>query len=630
MAISKDTKKNKVREPKKIFISYSHQDSHWLDEIKTNLKVLELNEIDFEVWDDTKIHSGANWKKEIEEALNDCKIAILIISTHFLASDFIQNNELPLLLKKAEKEETTILPLIVGFCRFTKDKHLKDFQPVNNPNKPLISCSAAEVQRTLVKLTDDVEDNLLEPKAKKKREDVKPTFSGSSEIKSKSQTLNFRSDNSKSTIQLIIEGEDHESFDNDHLESILASILRVDKTQIKILKVLPGSIKVILELKRQAAVEFSKIYQSDKSILTDLRDFLPINEVEWWDTFQTYKLVPESVESNISQLYFQSASEQENLETLHTFNSELIAEELLKDLSKDSQVDNNLLRALFRKLIPEHFRSIIKSRPNVLWIMDVETASYPLEMFMDMDNDRFPTFVNVGLIRNVITKYSRTGFTSIKANTALIIGDPHTDGFLEQIPGASEEANLVFDVLKEKNFTIDIHLKNTGIGIINSLFSREHQIIHLTGHGVYNPNSSSKAGIVIGKDLYLTALEIASMPVPPELVFVNCCHPESSMSEMEKPEHNYTKFAAFFGTELIEAGVKAVVVAGWAIDNGASQVFIKELYSHVLDGYHFGKAVKMARKSCYYAFPEDNTWGAFQCYGDPWFELSATQIGGGN
>ncbi len=145
---------------KKIFISYSHQDKNWLEEVQTNLKVLRFSYNDFEVWDDTKIHSGEKWKDEIEKALRECRIAILIVSTSFLASDFIQNNELPPLLKKAEEDGTVILPLIVGHCRFTKDENLKIFQSVNNPGKPLISCTKGEIQKILVDLTEDVERSL--------------------------------------------------------------------------------------------------------------------------------------------------------------------------------------------------------------------------------------------------------------------------------------------------------------------------------------------------------------------------------------------------------------------------------------------------------------------------------------
>lgn len=152
---------SKMITKKKIFISYSHQDIHWLEKVKTNLKVLKFNDLEFEVWDDTKIYPGTKWKEEIKKALSECQIAILLISTNFLASDFVQNNELPPLLKKAEEGGTIILPLIVGHCRFTNDENLKDFQAINDPSEPLSSCSKAGVEKVLVKLTDDVERNLL-------------------------------------------------------------------------------------------------------------------------------------------------------------------------------------------------------------------------------------------------------------------------------------------------------------------------------------------------------------------------------------------------------------------------------------------------------------------------------------
>lgn len=145
----------------KIFISYSHQDLDWLKKVQTNLKVLEFDQNKtFEIWDDQRIKSGDHWKKEIEEALKSCSIAILIVSTEFLASDFIQNNELPILLEKAQNQGTKIIPLIVGHCRFSKSKILSSFQAVNSPTSPLNSLTNTEVEKVLVKLTDDVESFL--------------------------------------------------------------------------------------------------------------------------------------------------------------------------------------------------------------------------------------------------------------------------------------------------------------------------------------------------------------------------------------------------------------------------------------------------------------------------------------
>ena len=54
-----------------------------------HLKALSFDDNEFEVWDDAKIKAGDKWKVTIEKVLIECKIAILIVSTPFLASDFI-------------------------------------------------------------------------------------------------------------------------------------------------------------------------------------------------------------------------------------------------------------------------------------------------------------------------------------------------------------------------------------------------------------------------------------------------------------------------------------------------------------------------------------------------------------
>ncbi|HLP47416.1 MAG TPA: TIR domain-containing protein [Candidatus Kapabacteria bacterium] len=153
--ISKDKRK-------KIFISYSHSDKEWLLRVQTHLRVLKNDAVNIDIWDDTRIDAGMKWKKEIEKALNETKIAVLLISTDFLASDFITKNELPPLLKAAEHDGATILPLILMPSRFTKDKNLSQFQTVNDPDKELlVNLSKGEQERILVKLVNRIEEILV-------------------------------------------------------------------------------------------------------------------------------------------------------------------------------------------------------------------------------------------------------------------------------------------------------------------------------------------------------------------------------------------------------------------------------------------------------------------------------------
>jgi hypothetical protein len=118
-------------------------------------------ESDFEVWDDERINAGNNWKEEIKKALSESTAAILLISTNFLASEFIHKEELQPLLKRAKKEGTLILPLILKPSRFTQIKSLSDFQAVNNPITEILSkLKESDQDDILLKLTDVVENHV--------------------------------------------------------------------------------------------------------------------------------------------------------------------------------------------------------------------------------------------------------------------------------------------------------------------------------------------------------------------------------------------------------------------------------------------------------------------------------------
>ncbi|HZH63975.1 MAG TPA: leucine-rich repeat domain-containing protein [Flavisolibacter sp.] len=144
----------------KVFISYSHDDDgHYLKKLKSHLKVLG-RDVPIDTWDDKRIKSSAKWKDEIETALTEATNAILLVSTYFLASDFIQNEELPKLLKAAEDKGTRIHPVIIEPCRFLKSRTLSEFQAANGPNEPLSELLPPAQERVWLKLMDDIQDYL--------------------------------------------------------------------------------------------------------------------------------------------------------------------------------------------------------------------------------------------------------------------------------------------------------------------------------------------------------------------------------------------------------------------------------------------------------------------------------------
>jgi hypothetical protein len=143
-----------------IFISYSHKDRRWLERLQVHLKPLEHEGL-ITPWDDTKIKPGTQWRAAIERALDSARVAVLLISADFLASDYIRNNELPPLLEAAGADGATIFPLIVSACRFSRESSLAKFQAVNDPARPLDTLTRARQEGVFDRLSEAIEQALL-------------------------------------------------------------------------------------------------------------------------------------------------------------------------------------------------------------------------------------------------------------------------------------------------------------------------------------------------------------------------------------------------------------------------------------------------------------------------------------
>ncbi len=108
-----------------VFVCYSHQDAHWLGRLQVHLKPLRLD-----VWSDRRIELGDQWQKEITQALDRAKAALVLVSADSLASDYINSEELPRLLAAAEDGGCRIIPLLVGPSLFHATPALSRFQGV--------------------------------------------------------------------------------------------------------------------------------------------------------------------------------------------------------------------------------------------------------------------------------------------------------------------------------------------------------------------------------------------------------------------------------------------------------------------------------------------------------------------
>ena len=147
-----------------VFISYTHSDKKYLNELNVFLKSLKLDN-GIEIWYDQMIKTGDTWKKEIREHMSIARVAILLVSQAFLVSEFVRNEELPELLQAAQEEKATVMwiPVTVSQVNNTlicgKNNNnicISDYQAVCNPQKPLEQLSKSERNKVYNKICDDI------------------------------------------------------------------------------------------------------------------------------------------------------------------------------------------------------------------------------------------------------------------------------------------------------------------------------------------------------------------------------------------------------------------------------------------------------------------------------------------
>jgi hypothetical protein len=144
----------------KIFISYSHKDEEWKNRLVTQLEVLELEGF-FDLWEDRRIETGTDWLPEIEKALNEAEVAILMVSANFLTSKFIRGTEVPRILERREKEGLKVIPVIVKPCPWKQVKWLSKMQVFPRDGVEIMKGSEYEIEKNLSNLAEMTMGNQL-------------------------------------------------------------------------------------------------------------------------------------------------------------------------------------------------------------------------------------------------------------------------------------------------------------------------------------------------------------------------------------------------------------------------------------------------------------------------------------
>jgi len=331
-------------------------------------------------------------------------------------------------------------------------------------------------------------------------------------------------------------------------------------------------------------------------------------------------------------------------ETLATGQLRL-ADGFIRQASQSSGANAEVAKTLFEMLLPNRLKELAPKQADLVLLVDPVSARYPWELLEDRwSHGNRPPAVAAGLIRQLKTTHFRPHPAHATETTAFVVGNPDLGGWdkFSDLPGARQEAQKVANLLNSHHYFAQDCIDDTADAILSGLHKNAWRILHLAGHGEHEflleedaqakpvayqqledrdpPAPRRVSGMVIGKNTFLTPGDVEQMRWVPELVFINCCHLGKTLGNTAA-QGRFSLLAANLAVQFIGMGVKAVVAAGWAVDDGAAEAFAESFYTHMLEGASFGEAVRAAREEIWVRFPDANTWGAYQCYGDPGYLL---------
>lgn len=99
------------------FISYAYKDMEFKNELQNHLSGLKRMQL-IKDWEGRAILPGEEWEEEIRQKLEQAEVVLFLVSSDFLASDYIHDVEIKKTFERYAQGKVRIIPIIVRPCDF--------------------------------------------------------------------------------------------------------------------------------------------------------------------------------------------------------------------------------------------------------------------------------------------------------------------------------------------------------------------------------------------------------------------------------------------------------------------------------------------------------------------------------
>jgi len=139
----------------RLLISFAPQDRKLKDQLVKHLRVLErFGHID--LWTSDRIRPGGDRRQETNRALEQADVALLLISANFLASEFLQDVEVPTLFRRHEQGGLRVIPVLLRSCHWDGLPWLRRLKMLPKAGKAVASFKGDGRERALAEVAMEI------------------------------------------------------------------------------------------------------------------------------------------------------------------------------------------------------------------------------------------------------------------------------------------------------------------------------------------------------------------------------------------------------------------------------------------------------------------------------------------
>lgn len=287
---------------------------------------------------------------------------------------------------------------------------------------------------------------------------------------------------------------------------------------------------------------------------------------------------------------------------------------------------------IFHALVPREMKETLVAGQHLMLRVDETAAAVPWELLSDHrevsgeeDPLRRPPAVSVSMVRRFAAEdHDRLERDFSRALNVLVVGDPIPHGRFRPLANAKREAEHVAKMFADRKFDVNAVVQQPGRIVRRELQTKEYGVIHIAAHGHYEDDGAG--GGVVLDDGYLNTLHLDGLDAAPGLVFLNCCLLGAQDRDPAEAVRRGRTVSLNLAKHLVQMGCRAVVACGWEVSDTPAKVWANTFYQEMLEGHTFAEALLRARRKTFEEHQSNNTWAAYQAYGDPDFKLHTPRV----